>query len=98
MVCVTVKTRQAGGEILGVLWHKGHSRGDQHQKPGGEESHVLGSHGGRHFIIHWFEGNQSVNGDIYLDMLEQVEWPAVKGVATRKKFVGPSGLGVLSRN
>ena len=28
-----------------------------------------------------------MNGDIYLQMLEQVVWPAVKGVVTRTKYV-----------
>ena len=37
-------------------------------------------------IIHWFDENTSVNGDTYLDMLKSVVWPAVKGVATRRKL------------
>jgi hypothetical protein len=37
-------------------------------------------------IIHWFDNNNSVNGDTYLDMLKTVVWPQVRGVATRRNL------------
>ena len=40
------KTKQADGEVLGTLW-QGPLDGDQHQKPGGKEGHVLSRHGVR---------------------------------------------------
>ena len=37
-------------------------------------------------IIHWFDPNISVNGDTYLDMLVNVVWPQVRGVAARRGY------------
>ena len=35
-------------------------------------------------IIHWFELNKSVNGEVYLEMLKNVVWPKVRGVVARR--------------
>ena len=37
-------------------------------------------------ITHWFPFYSSVNHHVYLDMLETVLWPAVKGVSARRQY------------
>jgi hypothetical protein len=37
-------------------------------------------------IIHWFDPNISVNGDTYLEMLKNVVWHQVRGVATTRNY------------
>jgi hypothetical protein len=39
---------------------------------------------GKCLPVHWFEG--SVNAESYLKMLQTVMWPAVKSMATRKRY------------
>ena len=39
---------------------------------------------GKVLPVHWFEGN--VDSNKYLDMLETIVWPAVRGSATRKQY------------
>ena len=46
--------------------------------------------------IHWF--NSSVNGQSFLDMLEKVVWPAVKGFATKKNLLVSTGQSKGSQN
>ena len=38
-------------------------------------------------ILHWFEGNKSVTGKTYLKMLQEVVWPRIKAVSTRRQYV-----------
>ena len=37
-------------------------------------------------ILHWFPVNTSVNQHVYLEMLENVLWPAVRSVSTRRMY------------
>ena len=39
---------------------------------------------GRCLPVVWFQG--SVNGEVYLDLLQNTMWPSVRGQATRKQY------------
>ena len=37
-------------------------------------------------VTHWFERGENVNNVVYLNMLKEVLWPAVRGIATRRQL------------
>ena len=37
-------------------------------------------------ILHWFDIGATVTGQVYLDMLQKVVWPAIKYTATRRDY------------
>ena len=37
-------------------------------------------------ILHWFNLNENLNQDVYLDMLNRVVWPQIRSVSTRKGY------------
>ena len=37
-------------------------------------------------IFHWFNDRQSMNGETYLEIMENVFWPRVRTVSTRSAY------------
>ena len=37
-------------------------------------------------IIHWFDNNVSVNGQIYLDMVKEKVCPKIRNIASRRMY------------